>query len=113
MEGTSTATAPGKTPSRESRRSTSAATDWAWARSFAHRQNSTSPPSTVKSTSTVEPTSTVESTSATGALARITLAAIVTAGGQRRPSGRSITRAPASSHEAVRAAPAPRNRRTA
>ena len=41
--GTSTAIWPGDTPSPAISRSTSAATDWAWARSLAQRQNATSP----------------------------------------------------------------------
>ena len=61
---------PGCTPSRAISRSTSAATDWACARSLAQRQNSTSPP---------------DGDSAGCGLAATTLAARATRSGQRRP----------------------------
>ena len=49
IDGTSTATCPGGTPSETIRRSMSAAADWACARSFAQRQNCTSPSAEVGS----------------------------------------------------------------
>ena len=65
-----------RTPSRESNLSTSAATDWACARSFAHRQNSTAPP--------------ISPSGSTGVSPRTTRPANATDGGQRCPSASGI-----------------------